>query len=107
MRASRWCPGMVARVTFAGSKRHRWRFDLKTGRTREERLDDRIVEFGVINQNYAGRKHRYVYSATGEPGWFLLNGLVKHDVQTGESWHLPMGAGRFCSEPAFAPLVKP
>lgn len=88
------------------SKLHRWRFDLKTGRAREERLDDRIVEFGVINQRYAGRKHRYVYSATGEPGWFLLNGFVKHDLQTGQSWHLPLGKGRFCSEAPFAPRVN-
>jgi carotenoid cleavage dioxygenase len=87
------------------SKLHRWRFDLKTGKTREERLDDRVLEFGTINQRYAGRPHRYVYSTTGEPGWFLLNGFVKHDLQTGESWHLPLAKGRFCSEPAFAPRV--
>jgi len=87
------------------SKLHRWRFDLKTGTTREEHLDDRVVEFGVINQRFAGRPHRYVYSATGEPGWFLLNGFVKHDLKTGKSWHLPLEKGRFCSEAPFAPRV--
>lgn len=87
------------------SKLHRWRFDLQTGKTREERLDDRILEFGVINQQHAGRRHRYVYSTTGVPGWFLLNGFVKHDLQTGRSWHVPLGEGRFCSEAPFAPRV--
>jgi carotenoid cleavage dioxygenase-like enzyme len=87
------------------SKLHRWRFDLKTGKTREERLDDCVVEFGVINQRHAGRRHRYVYSATGEPGWFLLNGFVKHDLLTGRSWHVPLEKGRFCSEAPFAPRV--
>ena len=36
-------------------KLHRWRFNLKDGSTREERLDDRILEFGTFNQAYAGR----------------------------------------------------
>jgi carotenoid cleavage dioxygenase len=87
------------------SKLHRWRFNLKTGRTREEHLDDPIVEFGVINQQYAGRKHRFVYSTTGEPGWFLMNGFVKHDVQTGQSWQVRLGPGRFGSEAPFAPRI--
>jgi carotenoid cleavage dioxygenase len=68
-------------------------------------LDDRVVEFGSINQQYGGRKHRYVYSTTGEPGWFLLNGFVKHDLETGKSWHVSAGKGRFCSEAPFAPRV--
>jgi carotenoid cleavage dioxygenase-like enzyme len=87
------------------SKLHRWRFNLKTGETREEHLDDRVLEFGTINQRYGGRPYRYAYSTTGEPGWFLLNGFVKHDLKTGESWHLPLSKGRFCSEAPFAPRV--
>ena len=31
-------------------KLHRWRFNLFDGTTCEERLDDRILEFGLINQ---------------------------------------------------------
>jgi carotenoid cleavage dioxygenase-like enzyme len=86
-------------------KLHRWRFDLKTGATKEERLDDRILEFGTFNQQVAGRKGRYLYSTTAEPGWFLFNGLVKHDLQTGRSWSLGFGPGRFGSEAPFAPRV--
>lgn len=84
---------------------HRWQFNLRTGRTREERLDERLLEFGTINQQYAGRRHRYTYSTTALPGWFLFNGFVKHDLQEGRSWTLELESGRFASEPAFAPRV--
>ncbi|MFX8696455.1 carotenoid oxygenase family protein, partial [Acinetobacter baumannii] len=43
-------------------KLHRWRFNLKDGTTREERLSDRILEFGMINSRFGGRKYRYAYS---------------------------------------------
>jgi carotenoid cleavage dioxygenase-like enzyme len=87
------------------SKLHRWRFDLKTGKTREERLDDRVIEFGMINQRFAGRKYRYVYSSTSVPGWFLFNGFVKNDVQTGKSWAFELPRGVYASEAPFAPRV--
>jgi carotenoid cleavage dioxygenase len=86
-------------------KLHRWRFNLKTGATVEERLDDRILEFGTINQKFAGQKYRYAYSAIPEPGWFLFRGLVKHDLETGTSQSVEFGAGRFGSEAPFAPRV--
>lgn len=84
-------------------KLHRWRFNLADGTTREERLDGRILEFGMINQRVAGRKHRYIYSTTSKPGWFLFNGFVKHDLDTGESWELMLEDGRYASEAPFAP----
>ncbi|WEJ98324.1 MAG: carotenoid oxygenase family protein [Candidatus Sphingomonas phytovorans] len=84
-------------------KLHRWRFNLADGTTREERLDDRILEFGMINQRVAGRKHRYIYSTTSKPGWFLFNGFVKHDLETGQSWEVMLEAGRYASEAPFAP----
>ncbi len=87
------------------SKLHRWRFNLTDGSTREERLDDRVLEFGMFNQRYAGRKYRYAYSTTSVPGWFLFNGFVKHDLDTGESWELKLEPGRYASEAPFAPRV--
>ena len=84
---------------------HSWRFNLRTGETREERLDDRTLEFGVINSRYGGIRNRYGYSAIPLPGWFLFTGLTKHDFQTGQSWSLEMGEHRTCSEAAFAPRV--
>lgn len=82
---------------------HRWRFNLKTGQTTEERLDETILEFGMINQRYAGRKNRYAYSALPEPGWFLFRGLVKHDLEARTKQVLEFGPGRFGSEAPFAP----
>ena len=84
-------------------KLHRWRFDLTTGKTSEQRLDDRVLEFGVINNQFAGRKYRYAYSAVSKPGWFLFTGLVKHDMETGASWPVDFGEERYGSEPGFAP----
>ena len=88
------------------SKLHRWRFNLKTGETTEERLDDRILEFGSFNQQYSGSKTRYLYSTWTKPGWFLFSGIVKHDFESGESWSLPFGEERYGSEAPFAPRVN-
>ncbi len=87
-------------------KLHRWRFNLSDGTTREERLDERILEFGMINQRVAGHKHRYVYSTTAKPGWFLFNGFVKHDLDTGQSWEVMLPEGRYASEAPFAPRTN-
>ncbi|PQA86574.1 carotenoid oxygenase family protein [Hyphococcus luteus] len=86
-------------------KLHRWRFNMRTGETIEERLDERLLEFGTFNQKFAGVKSRYAYSTTTKPGWFLFTGLVKHDLETGDSWSLEFGDERYGSEAPFAPRV--
>lgn len=85
---------------------HRWRFNLVTGATREERLDDRTLEFGSFNQSLSGEKSRYLYSTFTKPGWFLFEGVVKHDMETGTSRTLHFGEGRFGSESPFAPRMN-
>ena len=82
-------------------KLHRWRFNLATGTTREERLDDRVMEFGMINQRFAGRKYRYAFSTLSEPGWFLFNGFVRNDLRDGRD------AGTSRSAPAVLPARRP
>ena len=84
---------------------HRWRFNLKTGETIEETLDDRVVEFGMINQNYAAKPYRYIYSTTTKPGWFLFNGYIKHDLETGASTTFELPEGVYASESPFAPRI--
>ena len=98
---------MMANIAVSSfqSKLHRWRFNLKSGEVKEQRLDDRALEFGTFNQEYAGRKSRYLYSLWGEPDWFLFSGIVKHDLESGESWSLPFGEQRFGSEAPFAPRI--
>jgi len=87
------------------SKLHRWRFNLKTGETTEGHLEDRIVEFGMINAKYAGRKYRYGYSTVTKPGWFLFTGFVKHDLQAGGSSEFLLPEGVYASEAPFAPRL--
>lgn len=84
---------------------HRWRLNLATGEVKEERRSDRITEFGMINQRYAGRRHRYAYATTGVPGWFLFDGLVKHDLTTGADERYAFGDGVYGSETAMAPRL--
>jgi carotenoid cleavage dioxygenase len=86
-------------------KLHRWRFDLATGKTREERLDDRVMEFGMMNGRFAGRRYRYAYSTISEPGWFLFKGFVRNDLETGDKREYTLGAGRFASEAPIAPRI--
>ncbi|WP_116645916.1 carotenoid oxygenase family protein, partial [Mycobacterium kubicae] len=84
---------------------HRWRLNLVTGAVKEERLSEAITEFGTINADYAARAYRYAYAATGKPGWFLFDGLVKHDLLTGGQEHYSLGEGVYGSETAMAPRV--
>lgn len=81
----------------------RWRFDLRSGRTREEPLDEGVCEFGSYNHAYATQPHRYVYSALGEPGMFLFNGLCKHDLRQRSVQTVYFGDGIYGSEAPFAP----
>jgi len=86
------------------SRLYRWRFNLTTGATTEQVLDPTVgLEFGVINNKFAGRRNRYVYSTVGKPGWFLFTALVKHDLDAQTSVHVSFGPDRYGSEPGFAP----
>ncbi len=84
---------------------HRWRLNLRTGTASEETLSDTVSEFGVINAAHAGEPYRYSYAATGKPGWFLFDGLVRHDVKTGTEQRFGFGDGVYGSETAMAPRV--
>ncbi|MEO9463451.1 MAG: carotenoid oxygenase family protein [Marinomonas sp.] len=85
------------------SRLHRWRFNLKTGVTVEERLCDKIVEFGMINPAYLMEKNRYIWSTTSRPGWFLFNGYCRHDTQTGEEQIYELPEGVYASESPMIP----
>jgi carotenoid cleavage dioxygenase-like enzyme len=88
-----------------GTRLHRWRFNLRTGKTTEEFLDQRILEFGMMNARTTGLPYRYAYSAEAKPGWFLFTGLVKHDLYSGASTKLDFGSDRYGSEAPFAPRI--
>ncbi len=84
---------------------HRWRLNLVTGLVKEEQLSDTITEFGMVNSDYLTGDYRYVYAATGKPGWFLFDGLVKHDLKNGTEERYSLGEGVYGSETAMAPRV--
>ena len=85
------------------ARAHRWRFNLATGRTTETDLSDRVMEFGMINARYGGRPYRYAYNMTGKPGWFVFDGIVKHDLATGRETRYAFGDGIYASETPMAP----
>jgi carotenoid cleavage dioxygenase-like enzyme len=83
---------------------YRYRFDLRTGRTREEALDDDNSEFPSINQSVLGRSSRYAYNMHISPeSTLLFDGLVKYDLGAGTSETHWFGEGRWGSEAPFAP----
>jgi carotenoid cleavage dioxygenase-like enzyme len=92
------------------TKLWRWQFNLCTGKTEEGPLDnlpDRLTEFGIFNQAYAGKKYRYAYSTLLKPAWLLFTGIVKHDLENNSSIAYHCSPNRYCSEPAFAPRHNP
>src|SRR5690606_13720122 len=88
------------------TRMHRWRFNMRTGETKEERLDDTITEFPMINGLHNGRDYRYSYNALPQPGSWLLDGLKKYDVKTGQTQTFMMPKGEFVSEAPFAPRLN-
>ncbi|MGZ6792131.1 MAG: carotenoid oxygenase family protein [Mycobacteriales bacterium] len=82
---------------------YRWRLNLVTGAVREGELTDGLCEFGMINARYGGQPYRYSYAMTGHPGWFLFDGIVKHDNVTGAEKRFSFGDGVFGSETPMAP----
>lgn len=85
---------------------YRWRFDLKTGATKEEPLDDANTEFPTINRQLLGRKSRYSYNSNlAYTPALVFDGLTKYDMQKGTSKRYNFGAGRWGSEAPFAPRI--
>ncbi len=85
---------------------HRYRFNLKTGRTHEEALDDRNVEFPMIHPQRFGEKNRYAWNVSiNSDVTMYFDGIVKYDLDTGAQERYGFGAGRYGSEAPFAPRV--
>jgi carotenoid cleavage dioxygenase-like enzyme len=80
----------------AGAQLHRWRLDLAGGACREERLDDRSVEFPTHNDRCTGRPNRHLYTV-GE------HTIVKYDTATGSATVHDLGTDRRPGEAVFVP----
>lgn len=81
---------------------YRWRFNLKTGKTTEEQIDDEITEFPMVSNDYVGRPYRYSFNVLYEKGEWLFRGLKRYDLLTRKTQSLEYGKGCFGSEPQMA-----
>ncbi len=84
---------------------HRFVIDLKTGRVREEPLDDRPVDFVRVHPEVWGRPYRYTYGSyaqdASEPGTF--DHLIRYDHQLRTSQVHELGEGVRCGDSVFVP----
>ena len=82
-----------------------WRFDLRTGTTRERPLDDAMAEFPRMDNRRLGRPSRYSYHQVCAPRSTLqFEGVTKYDYADGcaaETHRYP--EGWFGGETVFAP----
>jgi carotenoid cleavage dioxygenase-like enzyme len=83
---------------------HRFRFDLASGHTTEEVVDDENSEFPAINLGFNGARARYAYNMHISPSATLqFDGLMRYDLEKGVAETRWFGPGRWGSEAAFAP----
>ena len=81
----------------------RWTIDPAGNRVDEVRLDDAPVEFPRIDDEVAGRPHRYGYGMLlgSEPGTDESIGLIKYDFQRDETTRFDPGEYQAPGEPVF------
>jgi len=86
---------------------HRWEMNLRTGETRESRLDDLNVEFCLPDTLRYGEKTRFSYHQHLPEDMFTVEfrALVKYDHESGSAKRYDYPDGWFASESPFAPKV--
>ena len=94
-------------INAIGAHAYRWKFNLKNGTVTEGPLEEGISEFGMINPRVAGQPYQYTWAATAKPGWFLFDGLLRLNVQTGERQEYKFPEGVYASESPMAPSGNP
>ncbi|OMP10070.1 Carotenoid oxygenase [Corchorus olitorius] len=91
------------------------RFNMKTGVATQKKLSESAVDFPRVNENYTGRKQRYVYGTVLD-SIAKVKGIVKFDlhgepeegkakIEVGGNVQgiFDLGPGRFGSEAVFVP----
>ncbi len=83
---------------------HRYRFNMKTGETKESRLDDMGTEFPLMNSQYLGKKSKYAYNQRLELSRTLrFDAIVKYDTEKQSSEVHVYGKNKYGSESPFIP----
>lgn len=83
---------------------HRWRIDPGSGVT-EERIGDRPGDFPRIDDRRAGLDARYGYlgrTSRWDEVTATFDGVVRHDLHTGDDVSVSFGDGATTGEPVFA-----
>ena len=96
-------PFEILDINAIGAHAYRWRFNLKTGAVIEGPIEDQISEFGMINPSHAGKPYRYTWAMSAKPGWFLFDGLLRLDVESGARQQYKFPTGVYASESPMAP----
>lgn len=86
---------------------HRIVIDLRSGQVRDEVIDERMCEFGRINEAYLGREARYGYlgmrqtppGQAAQPGTF--EAIARYDLATGSKTVYALPPGDTVCEPVF------
>jgi len=81
---------------------HRIRLNMVTGETSQTLISDEIVEFPVCANRCKGHPYQFAYASLFEPGAWLMNGIIKLDVETGATTHYLYGEQRYGGEVHFA-----
>jgi carotenoid cleavage dioxygenase len=98
-------PFAMLDINAVGAHAYRWRFNLRTGEVKEGPLEEGISEFGMINPAFAGKPYQYTWGMTAKPGWFLFDGMMRLNVQTGAVQRYQFPEGIYASESPMAPRL--
>lgn len=83
---------------------YQWRFNLRTGKVKEQLLEEISSEFPQMNQQYLGRKARYGYTAKmAKSPLPLMDGIIKHDLRSGDAQIHQFSSGCYGGEAVFIP----
>ena len=83
---------------------YRYRFNLVTGQTVEERIDDRFTEFPMINAWVQGKPNQFSYHQKFDVSDVLrFEGIIKFDTKTQSSQAYSYGKNCYGSESPFIP----
>jgi len=87
---------------------HRMTLNLKTGAVSDEKLGPTYCEFGRSDDRRCGLRYRYGYAAASDTGeWdgpnHGYNGVIRYDMDSGNSQFWDYGAGANAGEPVHVP----
>lgn len=85
---------------------YRFRFNMTTGKTYEETIDDEVTEFPIVSNDYQGYKYRYSYNTLFKKGDWSFIGIKKYDLFTGTSTRYMYGENRYGDEPQIARRIN-